>query len=302
MIVQFGPAGNSDSFYSEGHRHTLEVFAWLKERALDAYEYQCGHGARTREETARVLGDEAKAQGITVSLHAPYYISLASQDPKKRENSLQYILQSARIVDWMGGERIVVHPGGLGGLSRPEATALAMDTLRRSQKLLDDEGLSHVRICPETMGKIQQLGDLDEVLRMCTVDERFLPCVDFGHLNSRTLGGLNSREAFAALLDEMENRLGKERASRFHAHFSKIEYSSGGEKRHLTFADERYGPEPGPLLEWLALRDMGPVVICESCGTQAEDAAAMKKQYWLQKKGESGEKKKEYEKGSFRYE
>ena len=167
----------------------------------------------------------------------------------------------------------------MGGLSREGATALAMDTLRRAQEALDAEGLSHIHICPETMGKINQLGDFDEVLTFCSVDDRFLPCVDFGHLNSRTMGQVNSRKAFAALLDEMENRLGRDRASRFHAHFSKIEYSAGGEKRHLTFADDFYGPEPEPLLELLAERDWGPVLICESCGTQAEDAAAMKTAY-----------------------
>lgn len=279
MAALFGPAGNSDSFYNEGHKATGEAFAWLAGRGLDVYEYQCGHGARTREDTARTLGKEARAQGIGVSLHAPYYISLASKDEEKRHGSLTYILQSARIVDWMGGDRIVVHPGGLGGLPRPQAAALAADTLRQAQALLDSEGLPHVHICPETMGKINQLGDFEEILGFCEVDERFLPCVDFGHLNSRTLGGVNSREAFAALLDAMENRLGRERASRFHAHFSKIEYSAGGEKRHLTFADETYGPEPGPLLELLAERGLSPVVICESCGTQAEDAAAMKALY-----------------------
>lgn len=284
MTVQFGPAGNSDSFYDAGYKNTIDVFPWLAEQGLDVYEYQCGHGARVREETARALGARAAASGIAVSLHAPYYISLASRDPQKRDNSLTYILQSARIVDWLGGDRIVVHPGGLGGLSREAAAELAMDTLRRAQALLDEEGLPHIHICPETMGKLNQLGDFDEVLRFCSVDERFLPCIDFGHLNSRTMGAVNSREAFAALLDAMENRLGRERAARFHSHFSKIEYSAGGEKRHLTFADELYGPQPAPLMELLAERDIGPIVVCESCGTQTEDAAAMKALYRTAKK------------------
>lgn len=158
MTVRFGPAGNSDSFYNSGHKSSLETFPWLREKGLDVFEYQCGHGARTREETARQLGEKARECGIGVSLHAPYYISLASKDEEKRLNSLTYILQSARIVDWMGGRRIVVHPGGLGGLSREGATALAMDTLRRAQEALDAEGLSHIHICPETMGKIKPIG------------------------------------------------------------------------------------------------------------------------------------------------
>ncbi len=279
MAAQFGPAGNSDAFYEAGYKTIMQAPGWLQSLGLTAYEYQCGHGVRTKQEQAQAFGQQAAAHRVAVSLHAPYYISLASVDPAKRDNSVQYILQSARVVSWMGGTRIVVHPGGLGGRSRAEALTVASETLRRAQEALDAEGLSAVRICPETMGKINQLGDLDEVLAMCLVDERFLPCIDFGHLNSRTLGGLNSREAFATLLDTLHQRLGEERGRNFHMHFSKIEYSAGGEKRHLTFADEVYGPDPGPLMELLAHRGLEPTVICESSGSQAEDACTMQRLY-----------------------
>ncbi len=279
MTARFGPAGNSDSFYAAGHKTTVEAPAWLASLGLTAYEYQCGRGVRVSAETAQVLGAAAAEHGVAISLHAPYFISLASAEPEKRDNSIRYILESARAVSQMGGERIVVHPGGLGGLSRAEATELASVTLRRAQEALDAEGLSAVRICPETMGKINQLGDLDEVLRFCAVDERFLPCIDFGHLNSRTLGGLNTREAFAAVLDRLHNELGAQRGATFHAHFSKIEYTKGGEKRHLTFADTVYGPEPAPLMALIRERGLTPTFVCESDGTQAEDAALLKELY-----------------------
>ena len=275
MIAKFGPAGNSESFYAPGNKATLQAPAWLHSLGLTAYEYQCGRGVRVTEETARAMGEEAKRYDVQMSLHAPYFISLASAEPEKRDNSIRYILESARAVVQMGGERIVVHPGGLGGLSRADATTLASQTLRRAQEALDSEGLSQVRICPETMGKINQLGDLDEVLQFCALDERFLPCVDFGHLNSRTLGGLNTEEAFAALLDRLHNELGAERGAMFHAHFSKIEYTKGGEKRHLTFEDTVYGPEPAPLMKLIRERGLCPTFICESDGTQAEDAATL---------------------------
>lgn len=272
----FGPAGNSDAFYDAGRKSTLEAPDWVRSQGLDAYEYQCGRGVRVSEATAREMAARAAAAGVAISLHAPYFISLASSEEAKRDNSIRYILDSARAVSWMGGDRIVVHPGGLGGRSREEAAVLAAETLRRAQQTLDEEGLSAVHICPETMGKINQLGDLDEVLMFCELDERMLPCIDFGHLNSRTQGGVNTEEAFAAILDAMHNRLGEERARRFHAHFSKIAYTTGGEKCHLTFADEQYGPEPGPLMRLIAKRRLAPVLICESAGTQAADAAAMK--------------------------
>jgi deoxyribonuclease-4 len=248
----------------------------LQAQGLTAYEYQCGRGVNVGEATARALGEEAAARGIAVSLHAPYYISLASAEEEKRLGSLRYITDSARAVTWMGGCRIVVHPGGLNKRTREDATRVACDTLAAAQRELDEQGLSQVRICPETMGKINQLGDLEEVITMCGVDERFLPCVDFGHLNARTLGGLHEEGAFAAVLDRLADALGQERASQMHIHFSKIEYSAGGEKRHLTFEDTLYGPDPAPLMRELARRGWTPFVICESDGTQAEDARALR--------------------------
>ncbi|MBQ9860887.1 MAG: TIM barrel protein [Clostridia bacterium] len=279
MIARFGPAGNSDSFYAAGHKATVEAPLWLQSLGLTAYEYQCGRGVRVSTDTAKAMGEAAARCDVQLSLHAPYFISLASAEPEKRDNSVRYILESARAVTAMGGERIVVHPGGLGGLSRADATALASQTLRRAQQALDEEGLCAVRICPETMGKINQLGDLDEVLEFCKVDERFLPCIDFGHLNSRTQGELNSREAFAAVLDRLHNDLGAERAAMFHAHFSKIEYTKGGEKRHLTFEDTVFGPDPAPLMQLIRERGLTPTFICESDGTQAEDARTLMRLY-----------------------
>ena len=129
------------------------------------------------------------------------------------------------------------------------------------------------------MGKIGQLGTLEEVLALCSVDKRVTPCIDFGHLNARTLGGIQSKADYAAILDRLETALGDERARRFHVHFSRIEFSKGGEKRHWTFAENQFGPEPQPLMELLAERGLAPVLICESAGTQAEDARAMQAMY-----------------------
>lgn len=114
---------------------------------------------------------------------------------------------------------------------------------------------------------------------VCSVDKRITPCIDFGHLNARTLGGIRSKEDYAAILDRMAEKLGDQRAERFHVHFSRIEYSAGGEKRHWTFAETQFGPEPQPLMELLAERKLQPVIICESAGTQAEDAGAMQQMY-----------------------
>ena len=131
------------------------------------------------------------------------------------------------------------------------------------------------------MGKLNQLGDLDEVLELCTLDERLIPCVDFGHLYARSLGVLTGKEACVQMLDRMAQILGEERASKFHSHFSHIEFTpNGGEKCHRTFAeDDGFGPDWLPLAEEIARRDWSPTFICESAGTQAEDAKTMKEVY-----------------------
>ncbi|MCL2884808.1 MAG: TIM barrel protein, partial [Oscillospiraceae bacterium] len=262
----FGPAGNSQSFYDEGFESSLDQPAWLETRGLTAYEYQCGRGVNIGEALAKAIGEQGKQHKIAISLHAPYYISLASSDQDKRMKSLSYILASAKAVSAMGGTRIVVHPGGTSGAGRADALRLCMDTLKRAQAALDAAGLDKIAICPETMGKVNQLGDLDEVLALCEVDERFVPCVDFGHLNARQGGAID----YALILEQLEAALGKKRASVFHSHFSKIEYSAGGEKTHLTFADTVYGPDPAPLMALVAAKGWTPTFICESRGTQAE--------------------------------
>ena len=278
-FAKFGPAGTGDSFKEQGYKTSLQVPGYLKNMGLTWFEYQCGRGVNISTEKAVQLGEKAKEHGIGISLHAPYYISLASKEEEKRENSVNYILQSARAVNAMGGNRIVVHPGGLGGLSREGATALACETLKKAQRALDENGLSHIHICPETMGKINQLGDLQEVLTFCSLDERMIPCIDFGHLNARTHGGVSTAEDFEYVLSQVLNQLGEERYKNFHSHFSKIEYTEGGEKRHLTFEDTVYGPDFLPLGELIAKKGLTPIFVCESAGSQAEDALAMMQAY-----------------------
>ena len=287
MAVKFGPAGNSESFAKMGYKGSLQVPEYIVKMGLDAFEYQCGRGVNIGEEKARQLGALAAEQGVALSLHAPYYISMSSLEEAKRDTSVGYILASARAVDWMGGQRIVVHSGSCGKLTRERALELAVDTMKKALAALDEAGLSHIRVCPETMGKINQLGDLNEVLTLCELDERLLPCIDFGHLNARTHGSLRTMEDFAGIFDEMENRLGTSRMKEFHSHFSKIEYTAGGEKQHLTFADTVFGPDYEPVMELLARKGCDATVICESAGTQAEDAKTMKDAYWAFMKKEA---------------
>ncbi len=277
MGISFGPGGNSASFAKKKFPQDLPQY--LASMGLNGYEIECGRGVRISANTVAMLPTLAKEHGIYVTLHAPYFISLSSTTEETRLKSVDYIMQSAEAARSVGAEKIVVHSGSCSKISREEATALAFDTLKRAQAALDEVGYSDIIICPETMGKINQLGTLEEVVELCGADERFLPCVDFGHLNARTLGGIKGRAEYAQILDYIEHKLGHDRLSRMHIHFSRIEYTAGGEKRHVTFEDTQWGPEFEPLMEEIHRRNLSPSIICESDGTQAEDAAKMKRYY-----------------------
>ena len=277
--IRFGTAGTSDSFAAQGGKTSLDIPEYTAKMGLNAFEYQCGHGVRLGLDKAAKMAALAAPKDILFSVHAPYYISMSSLEEDKRLNSVNYLLQSAAVCRALGGQRVIFHSGSCGKQSREAALEKALDTLRRAQTALDEAGFSDITLCPETMGKIGQLGTLDEVLELCKVDERITPCIDFGHLNARTLGGIASKADYAAILDKVEAALGGARAKRFHVHFSRIEYSAGGEKRHWTFAETQFGPEPQPLMELLAEQGLEPVIICESAGTQAEDACTMQRLY-----------------------
>lgn len=279
MSAKFGPAGNSLSFAAMGYKHSLQVPEYLTKMGLDAFEYQCGRGVNIGIDKATELGNIAREKGITLSLHAPYYISMSSVEEAKRLNSINYILASARAVNAMGGNRIIVHTGSCGKISREEALILAIDTMKKSIEALDNEGLGHIHICPETMGKVNQLGTLGEVLALCSIDERLIPCIDFGHLNARDLGCFKTLADYEKVFTEIKDKLGGDRLKTFHSHFSKIEYTTGGEKKHLTFEDTVFGPDFEPVMELTYKYGASPTFICESDGTQAEDALSMKKYY-----------------------
>ncbi len=280
MSARFGPAGNSDSF-SARYKSTVSAPEYLHELGLDHYEYQCGRGVRVSDKLAADLKREAQVNGITLSLHAPYFISLSSLEPEKRDNSISYIIQSCEAAARLGAERIVIHSGSCSKLSRGDALELAKDTLLRARRQAVELGYEKIIFCPETMGKVNQLGSLEEVLELCRLDDSFLPCVDFGHLNARDFGWIKGKAEYAKILDAIENALGAERLKIFHSHFSKIMYTvPGGEKKHLTFeADEGFGPDYEPLMELVAQKDLSPIFICESAGTQTEDALTMKNYY-----------------------
>ncbi len=275
-MIRFGPAGNSESFYEQGNKRTWEAFAWLKDMGLDAYEYQFGRGVRIKKETAEKIGNEAAKNGILMSVHAPYYINLAGTDKSKLEKSIIHIEKSIEAARWMKAKRVVMHPGGLGGDTRNRAIKRALDIYKNAVLPIDSEKI----VSPELMGKINQLGNLEEIMEFCRLDDQIIPTIDFGHLNARTRGSLESTQDFERVVLQLADGIGWERTRLLHVHFSKIEYTQkGGEKRNWTLDDNEYGPDFKQFAPVLLKYEMQPVIICESSGTMAEDAKKMKEIY-----------------------
>ena len=279
-MIKFGPSGNSISFTLEGHKKTEEAAQWVKDRGLDAFEYSFGRGVNMGEEKALIIGEAFKETQVEISVHAPYFINLASTETEKASNSFKYILESASALKLMGGKRVIFHPAAQGKQSRESAVNLTLDRMKTLCDYVYANGFDNMLFCPETMGKLGQIGTVEEIAAFCKVDKIFIPTVDFGHVNAREQGSLRTEADYGERLDYLISELGEERMKHFHVHFSKIQYSEKGEVRHLTFADDKYGPEFPPLALALKKRNLEPVIICESAGTQAEDAMEMKRIYF----------------------
>ncbi len=278
-MIKFGPGGNCEDFYEQGGKSSMDIPAWLKKVGLNAYEYECGRGVKISDESAARLGELARENGISLSVHAPYFTNISSVEEERIDKTIGYIMQSANAAKHMGASRVVVHMGAAKDITRAYAMEISKTTMTRALKELDDAGLGDITLCPETMGKINQMGTLEEVLQLCAMDERLVPTIDFGHLNARSIGGINTKEDYEVIIKKMHKKLGEYRAKNFHAHFSKIEFTKGGEKRHVTFDNIEYGPLFEPLAELLVEYNLTPTIICESAGTQTKDALYMQNCY-----------------------
>ena len=278
-MIKFGPSGNCESFYAEGYSHTEEAAAFVKKRGLDCFEYSFGRGVRMSESTGISIGEAFQKEGVEISAHAPYFINFANPDDEMAAKSYGYVLDSAKALQLMQGKRVVFHPAAQGKMAREEAVALTEERLKILRDYIYLNNMQDMMFCPETMGKLAQIGTVEEVTRFCKVDKIYTPCVDFGHINARERGSLFTVEDYKSRLEYMIAELGYERMKHFHVHFSKIMYSAKGEVKHLTFEDTVYGPEFEPLAQALKELKLEPYIVSESAGTQAEDALYMKLAY-----------------------
>ncbi|MBQ8428460.1 MAG: TIM barrel protein, partial [Clostridia bacterium] len=195
-MIKFGPSGNSESFYAAGYAHTEEAASFVKRLGLDCFEYSFGRGVRMTEGKARSIGEAFAAADVEISVHAPYFINFANPDDEMAEKSYGYLLDSAKAAYLMGGRRVVFHPAAQGKASREEAVLKTEDRLKYFRDIVYERGMEGMIYCPETMGKMAQIGTLEEVARFCKIDPIYTPCIDFGHINAREQGSLKSEEDY----------------------------------------------------------------------------------------------------------
>lgn len=277
-MILFGPSGNSNIFYEQGHKSSMEMPPWLAAMDLDAYEYSCTRGVRMGAESSIKIGEIAKAHGIKMSVHAPYFINLASPDPEMIKKTEKYILDTAQAAEYMQADRMVLHVGSPAKAERREAFLRVYNNFYDVLNKMRQRG-DKVQLCPETMGKKNQIGSLDEIIELCTIDDSVIPTIDFGHLHAVTNGSLKTVEDFREVFDRLVSGLG-ERARKLHMHYTRIEYTEkGGERRHWTFGDVQYGPEFEHLAQCLVEYKIQGTVIAETMGTMAEDAVKLKDIY-----------------------
>ncbi len=266
----FGTAGIPHSSESNS---TTDGIRRIRELGLECMEVQFVRGVKMGESYAKNIKTLSKSLNVVLSVHAPYYINLNADSEVKVKQSLQRLYDSARIGSIMGAESIVFHPGYYMKRTRDEAFRRIKSALDELLKEIDGFGIV---LRPETSGKREQFGELNEIIDLCSMSEGMLPCIDISHIHART-GEFNSYEGFSEIFELVEKELGKKALKSMHIHVSGIKYDSKGEKTHLNLKESDLN-----YIEFLrALRDykVSGCVICESPNLE-EDALLLKKSFF----------------------
>ncbi|MGD0994552.1 MAG: TIM barrel protein [Candidatus Bathyarchaeia archaeon] len=262
--TRFGPAGVPPMFRLLGAKMP-DVPRLLHEEGLDAFEYQAvqwGPKPQMKQEDAEKLGEEARKNDVRLSMHGSYFVNLSGKRDVV-EASKRRLIACATAADWMGAYVMVFHTGFYGRFEKDFAFKTCLDALKEVSAQMKSLGLK-VKLGPETMGRKFQVGTIDEILTICQEVEGTQLVIDWGHLHALHQGTLKKTEDFRAIAEKVEQKLGTEALKSMHCHFSKIEFTIQGEKRHHTLDEEKYGPDFRMLAEVIADFQMHPTMICES--------------------------------------
>lgn len=264
--IRFAASGNPINFQkSELGKQRFGILEWSHNFGLNAQERQMTYGARMKEEDAIIFGNLAKQFEIELSVHGPYYVVLTSEKPKVAENSIKELLKTSRLAELMNARRVVFHPG------------FGRDTSQIIKRLniIEKDKPKSVTLHPETMGKLSQLGTVDEIIEICENTE-CQPCIDFAHVYAKSLGKIKTTKDFREILIKIENRLGKKALNQLHCHFYPVEFTDKGERVHRAITEKNVFPrfiDFAPLIKEFKMK---PYLVSESHNTQDLGALEMK--------------------------
>ncbi|VFQ42406.1 TIM barrel protein [Desulfoluna butyratoxydans] len=291
---KFGVAGFPPNFKKHRLKKNREnIFEWLSELGLDWIELQNTYGVKMKKEQAELYRAKAKEFGVGISLHAPYYITLASADPEVVKRSQERVKQMYELAEFIGSKRIIFHPGHFPGDSDLDRSKSLDQLILKLNELKDELPIDKIRVYPEIAGKINQLGSLDEIIRICKEVSFARPCLDLAHLHAREGGSLKTNKDVAKVFERIIEELGHEVLHECHFHMYPVGVDSNGEDGHKSFSDtvrnpqmllfdsnddiDVYYPRARPFVEVLKTYGVNPVVICEAKDSQDEGALRMKR-------------------------
>jgi len=265
--IRFAASGNPLNFLkSDLGKQRFGIIEWSSRLGLNAQERQMTYGARMKEEDAIIFGDIASKFNIELSVHGPYYVVLTSEKERVAENSIKELLKTSRLASLMKAKRVVFHPG----------FGKETNTIIKRLNLIEKDKPKEVELCPETMGKLSQLGTVEEVIEICENTE-CQPCIDFAHVYAKSLGKINSTSDFKKILENIEKRLGKKVLKNLHCHFYPVEFTPKGEKVHRAITEKKVFPRFIDFAPLIKEFHMTPYLVSESHNTQDLGALEMKK-------------------------
>ena len=245
-------------------RSTREGVECVSNIGLEAMEVEFVRGVRMKEHFAKKVKLASDKFDIRLSVHAPYYINLASNEKEKLEASKKRILASARIGNLMNARIIVIHPGFYMENTKEETYETMENSLSEIREILDSEN-NNIILGIETMGRQKQFGTLNEVINLSLDIEKTLPVIDFGHIHARGSGCLKTQDDFAEIFNKIEDVIGK---IHLHSHLSGVFYKGGNERHHLPIDSNE--PDYSLLAREIAERKGDITVISESPNIEAD--------------------------------
>lgn len=274
-ILRFGTGGVPLSAKS---RDVLDGIKRINELGLNHLELEFVYGVRMNKEKAELAGSLAKELGVSLTIHGPYYINLNSPEPDKREASRQRILDSCRIGHILGAKSVTFHAAFYLGQQPEQVFEHVLSEMILIEDEMQKEGIEDVFLAPELTGKPSQFGDVDELVELCKNLKKTRLCIDFAHYYARNAGIYNSYEEFLELIKKVRSGLGEEAIQNLHIHYSGINYTAKGERKHELLSETDFNWKK--MLKALKHLNVGGYMVCES--PNLEEDAMLAKEYYEQ--------------------